>query len=57
MIYRVTMAGNNGTFFVDVDAETGDGAADAAHREKPGNKVTHVEPAPQGRQTLTAKAA
>jgi len=56
MIYRVTMAGNGGTFFVDVESASGDGAAEEAHRQKPGNKVAHVEPAPQ-KQTLSAKAA
>jgi len=49
MTYRVTMASATGAFAVDVQASTGDGAADAAHSKHPGLKVTHVEPAPQAR--------
>ncbi len=45
MVYRVTMAGS-GVSFIDVEALTGDKAAEVA-LSRHGGKVVHVEPAPQ----------
>ena len=47
--YRVAMFGGMGQFFVDVDAASGDGAAEAALAKHHGCKVGHIEPAPQAR--------
>lgn len=44
--YRVLLAGA-GVAGVDVDAASGDEAADMALAQYPGAKVTHVAPAPQ----------
>ncbi len=49
MTYRVTMQGNNGMLSVDVDSDSGDGAAEAAHKIHHGCKVLHIEPAPQAK--------
>lgn len=56
MLYRVTVASGFGMKPVDVEAKTGDEAAELALRDHPGCKVAHVTPAPQ-RPKLTAKAA
>lgn len=46
--YRVTVQSAMGAMtFVDVDAATGDGAAEAALANHMGAKVLHVEPAPR----------
>lgn len=46
--YRVQMQTAIGAAaFVDVDAETGDKAAELALAKFPGAKVLHIEPAPQ----------
>lgn len=47
MTYRVTIAGAMGMMPVDVEAATGDDAADAALARYPGAKVARVEPAPK----------
>lgn len=58
MTYRVTVTTAAGLAQVDVEAESGDDAAEAAHRQFLGGKVTHIEPAPaKPREKLTAKAA
>ena len=46
--YRVqTQTAMGGFMSIDLDAATGDEAAEAALKEYPGNKVVHVSPAPQ----------
>lgn len=50
-LYRATLITAVGTFiFTDVDAETGDMAAERALAQHPGAKVTHIEPAPAALQ-------
>lgn len=56
MSYRVTIAGPMGMQAIDVEAATGDEAADLALAKYPGAKVARVEPAPQ-RATLSIRDA
>jgi hypothetical protein len=49
--YRVILqTAFGGVATTDVDAATGDGAAEAALAQYPGSKVANVSPAPQGAQ-------
>ncbi len=58
MSYRVTVGTAAGVSQVDLEAETGDKAAEMAHQRFMGAKVLHVEPTPQqSRPILSAKAA
>jgi hypothetical protein len=47
MVYQVTVATGMGHILHDVEAVTGDRAAELALERFPGAKVAHVTPAPQ----------
>jgi hypothetical protein len=56
--YRVQYQNTaGGMSFVDVDAATGNEAAELALKELGGGKVTNITPAPQARPTLKVKSA
>jgi hypothetical protein len=47
MVYRVQVLNGSAITICDVEAKSGDEAAERALAKHPGQKVGHVEPAPQ----------